>query len=492
MAAISFGLRPISMALAIVLARLLTPRDFGLLASAMVLFSTANLFTDMGMRPSIVQTKEDINKVAHYAFVIVMLTSITFSVIAVLLAAPLAQILGGGRELVPVLQWMAVYVTIDALWIIPEALLRREMRFKQLGLSQIPAEVASTLIAIPLAIMGYGVWSLVIGTLSGQVIRVILFWSFYRPWIWLRPQKWDKQIVKGMFGFGLPSMSSGVLKNIRNQIDTLIVSRNLGAASVGVYSKAFSLTTRLSDMLTTSIFGNVLFPSYAKIQDDKRRLSRAYLKSTNMVLLIIVPVSVGLAITAPLLVPVLLGPKWIAMIPLWEVFSLYGLTRPISTNSAPVFLAVGQPRRNLTASLVLLAVMVPLILLLIGPYGTLGAAVAVSVANLIAMLFNVFQVNQILPGTARQTLIQSLPFMLSGGLMAIGVLLLEGPIVKVAGGENLIALILEILVGALIYIGATLLLQRALVMEIYELTVKALGFDRRWPRLLPAHSRTSK
>ncbi len=488
MAAMSFGLRPISMALAVIVARLLAPADFGLLALAMIVFNMVNYFTDMGMRPTVVQTKEDINKVAHFAFVIVMTASIAFTLLIVLLAQPLATLLGGSGELVTVIRWMSIYVTIDGLWIIPEALLRRDLRFKQLSLSQIPGELASTLIAIPLAMAGFGVWSLVIGHLAGKFLQVIIVWIFYRPWIWLRPQKWDREIVRGMFQFGLPSMGSGLTKFFQNQIDTFIVGRQLGTTAVGLYNKAFTLTTRLSDMLTTSIFGNVLFPSYARMQDDKPRMARAYLKSTNMVFLIIVPVSVGLAITAPLMVPVLLGAQWIPMIPVWQIFSLYGLTRPISTNSAPVFSASGQPRRNMTASFVLIGVMVPLILLLIGPYGITGAALAVSLANVVAMGFNVFQVNQILPGTATKSLLQGVPFMIAGGIMALGVLLIQQPLINLAGGENILALILIIVVAALIYLAAILVLQRALVVEIYTLLIQAMGIDRRWPRLLPSRA----
>lgn len=492
MTAVSLGLRPVSMALAIVLARLLAPADFGLLALAMIVFNAANLITDLGMRPTVVQTKLDLNKVAHYAFVLVMAASILFTLASIALAEPLANLLGGSEELIPILQWMAIYVTIDGLWIIPEALLRRDLRFKELALSQLPGELASTIIAIPLALMGYGVWSLVIGNCLGQLLRAALLWAYYRPWIWLKPQKWDKEIVRAMLNYGIPSLGSGLLRYTQSQIDTFIVGRRLGPTPVGLYNKAYTLTGRMSDMLTNSIFGNVLFPSYSKIQDDKPRLTRAYLKSTKMVFLMIVPVSLGLAITAPLLVPVLLGEQWIPMIVLWQIFSLYGLTRPVSTNSAPIFLATGQPRRNLTASLVLMGTMVPLLFLLIGPYGAEGAAVAVSAASVIAMLFNVWQVNQILPGTALKTFTQSLPFFLAGGLMTLGVVLTQPFFIRLAGGENLVSLSLIVLVGAVIYIVAILILQRDLIMELYELLIRALGIDKRWPRLVPARLRPNK
>lgn len=119
MTVVSFGMRPFSMILAILLARLLSPADFGLLAMAMLIFNAANLFTDMGMRPTVVQTKEDINKVAHYAFVITMGASIAFTLIAILIAEPLSAFLGGSAQLPSIIRWMAIYVTIDGLWIIP-------------------------------------------------------------------------------------------------------------------------------------------------------------------------------------------------------------------------------------------------------------------------------------------------------------------------------------------------------------------------------------
>jgi len=480
------------MALAIVLARLLAPADFGLLALAMIVFNAANLVTDLGMRPTVVQSKHDINKVAHYAFVIVMASSMFFTMAAVFMAKPLANFLGGSAQLIPIIQWMAIYVTIDGLWVIPEALLRRELRFKELALSQIPGELASTIIAIPLALMGYGVWSLVIGNCLGQLLRAALLWVYYRPWIWLRPQKWDKEIVRAMLNYGIPSLGSGLLRYVQSQLDTFIIGRRLGPTPVGLYNKAYTLTGRMADMLTTSIFGNVLFPSYSRIQDDKARVARAYLKSTKMVFLMIVPVSFGLAVVAPLLVPVLLGQQWVPMIVLWQIFSLYGLTRPISTNSAPIFQAMGQPQRNLTASFVLMGTMIVLLFLFIEPYGAVGAAMAVSLANVVVMFFNVWQVNQILPGTATKTFTQSLPFFIAGGLMTLAVIFSQGLLVQVAGGENILSLSLLVLVGAAVYIAVILLLQRALILELYELFVRAMGIDKRWPRLLPNQARVDK
>lgn len=491
-AAVMLGMRPITMIFDIVLLRLLTPTDFGLLAMAMLLFNTTNLFTDMGMRQVVVQTRQDVKKVAQYAFLIVMIGSVLVNALIILIAEPLAHLFGGGDPLVPVIMGLSLIVTIDGLWVAPEGLLRRNLQFKQLALAQFVSDLIGSIISIVFAFQGLGVWSLVIGSLSGKLLRAAMLWWFSKPWFLFRPQGWDREVFDSVVRFGLPTMGGGLLKYFATQWDTWFVGRTLGVTSVSFYSRSFDLTTRVSDMLGSALFGQVLFPSYAKLQDDRPRLSRVYLKSTSLVLMLMIPVSLGLLVTAPLLIPVLLGDQWLPMIPVWQIFCIYGLTRPISTNSSPLFLAVGQPRNNVFAALVVIAIMVPLVVLLIEPYGILGAAVGVLVAYTLAMFFNVFQVERILPGTARKTLYQALPFLLAGGLMSAAILLAHDTIVQLAGGENALALIALIVLGALTYLAVVLIIQRPLMIELYELLVESLALDRRWPRLAPRRPRPTE
>lgn len=489
MTVVTLGIRPVSMLLSVILLRLLSPEIFGLVAMAMIIVGTANTVTNWGMQAVIVQSKNDIEKVSFYAFVIVMTASVLVTILTILFAVPLSRFLGGGEPLVPVLRWMALYITIGGVGIIPNAMVSRQLRFGLLSVASIPGELAYAIIAIPLAILGYGVWSLVVGRLLGSIISVAIWWAYCRPWFWLRPRKPDPEILKPQLSYGTRVTGGAIMRFFQSQGDTWYVGRFLGTVDAGIYSKAYDLTTRLTDMITLAIFGNILFPSYARIQDDRPRLARAYLKSTSLVLLVIVPLAFGLTFTAPLMVKALLGDKWLPMIPVWQVFSLYSLTRPVSTNSAPIFLAVGHPQKNITASAVLLAVMIPSILILAPVMGVVGVALAVAIAYTVAMVFNVYQVNSILPGTAWKTLVQSLPTLLSGSLMAAGLIFLGKPIATLVGGENLLALLLLIVTGALIYGVATFLLQRELVVESYELVIQAVGIDRRWPRLAPNRPR---
>jgi O-antigen/teichoic acid export membrane protein len=204
-------------------------------------------------------------------------------------------------------------------------------------------------------------------------------------------------------------------------------------------------------------------------------------------------VAVGIFILAEAIVTVLFGEKWLSIIPVWQIFSLYALTRPISANASPLFMAVGKPGYNLHASLLGLAVVIPLVLWLIGPLGIIGVAAAVSVSHLVTMVFNVYQVNRLLPGTARQTMMLNFPFAITGGLMALGVQLAKVPLLQQTGGEyNIISLVLLIAIGGLIYLSLTLILQRELLKEIFGLMSKAIGLDKRWPRLVPQRLRPGK
>lgn len=490
--AVILGIRPIITLLNIFLLRLLSPDDFGLIAMAMVLIGPANQITNLGMNAAVVQTQDDIEKVAFYAFVVVMLASTLATALIMVFANPLANFLGGGEPLVPILRSMSLYITIGGLMTVPQALLSRQLRFGTSALLGIPTQVTFLILAIPLAWMGFGVWSLVIGRLAGQALTSLLHWVACRPWIWLRPKRWDSEVIARLRTYGTFTTATQVLGFVQTQGDTWYVGRTFGATDVGFYSKAYDLTTNVTNMLTRGIFINVLFPAYARIQDDRSRLARSYLRSTNLVFLLIVPVSLGMVVIAPLFVKALIGEKWLPMIPLLQIFALYGLTRPVSVNSSPIFRAVGQPNRDSMASILLLSIMIPLMIILAPLMGVIGVALAVGIAYTVAMFFNLYQVNVVLPGTGKASLLLSLPSLLSGGLMVGGILLLQDTIYRLTGGENILALILLIVIGALIYGATTLLFQKTIVVEIYVLIAQSLGIARRWPRLVPKESKSGE
>lgn len=489
MGAALFLVRPLSFAFAIVLLRLLQPSDFGTVALGMILVNSANIFTDLGMRSAIIRWngKADIERVTFYAFTIAMISSILFYALVFFYADDFAQLLGGEANLIPVLRVLGLIIIIDGLWVIPEGLLKRDLRFKNLAIIQLSAETTSSLTAIALALNGFGLWSLVIGNIMAEVMRVLLTWTFnwtaFHKLAWLRPHRFEEEPVRELLRFGTTDTASGLVRYFTEQVDTWYVGRNFGETVVGYYSKAYDMTSRLTFMFSNVLFGQVLLPSYAKIQDDLKRLQRAYLKSTSMVMLTMAPVSLGLLVLAEPIIKVLFGAKWLPMVPIWQVFSFYTLVRPISGNTGPLFQAVGRPGRNLRSTLVLLAVIVPSLLILVPRMGIVGAAVAVFIGHFAGMLFNVWQINEILPGTGIGTFKAILPSLICGAIMALVVQLAKAPVIGLAGGQNWISLLTLVVIGALAYLGALLVLQRPLLKELVGLTVEVLGLKKRFPRL---------
>ncbi|MEZ4515550.1 MAG: oligosaccharide flippase family protein [Chloroflexota bacterium] len=436
-------------------------------------------FSDLGMRAAVIHTKDNIERVSFFAFIIVNVTSLIIYLIVFIFAEPITVLLGGDASLVPILRLLGLIVILDGLWLVPQALMARDLKFKQLAWVKFVPDVTSTTVALLLAYLGFGVYSLVFGQLTSQVLAVVISWAMVKDRTWLKPQPWDKEIVSGLFRYGLPTTGAGLSRFFSEHWDDWFVGRTLGATQLGYYSRAYDVTSRLTFMFGNMLFGNIMQPTYSKLQDDPQRLERGYVKSTGLVMLSMVPIAFGLAVLGPQMVLVLFGEKWLPMATVWQVFSLYALTRPISANSSPLFLGVGKPQLNLHAVILIIIVMVPLVLLLIGPMGIVGVALAVSLAHVAGMFFNLFQVNRILPGTAVKTFRASLPILVAGVIMALGVQLAKTPIINLANGENIVSLILLIVIGALIYVSVMFLLQRDQITELSGLALDATGLRPR-------------
>jgi PST family polysaccharide transporter len=475
----SLVVRPVNIIGTIVLARLLDPYDFGVVALGMLLASSLYLFVDLGMGPALIQTQKERGHVVFPAFVITMAFGALLTVLIIMFARPLAAFLGDDAAYEP-LRWLALLVLLEAAITIPESLLRKDLNFGQVSLLHITQEALNMLISIVFAYLGYGFWSLVYGRLCSTLIQTVAAWLLCPGWEWLKPAPFDWQAIRQLLHYGIRSTGSGLMTFVHQNWDDWLVGRTLGASALGFYTKAYGLTNGTLGALSKSLVNGVAFPSYAQLQQDPERLSRAYLKIFNFVVLLMVPLGCGFFVVAPQLVLVLLGEKWLPITPVFEVFALLVLTKPISANTAPLFMAVGHPEYNFHAGIVLMVVMVPAVLLLL-PYGITGVALGVVIGHIIAAAFNVYQVNRILPGTARATGLALLPPLVASVLMISGVHLAKPFTVQWLGlsEHNFVSLCLLVLLGATLYLGTTFVLQRSLLTELMQVGLTSLGGKRK-------------
>jgi PST family polysaccharide transporter len=458
------GLRVVSILSTIVLARLLDPADFGIIALVFVVISTVELIAPLGLPAALIQRQVDREQAAYQVFLVTVTTGVLLYLAVGLGAGWLAGLLGNERiaQVIPV---MGLLVVLGGLTRVPEALMEKEMMFKKLSAIMIATDILYIACALGLAALGYGVWSLVIAHLAKAVLALGMSWAMSPSWAWLRRKPWNGALMRDLLRFGMSNVGSRSVYFFFTNVDNLVVGRQLGTTALGFYSKAFDFTTKTVDNINRTI-GIVLFPSYARIQHERERLSAAYLTSLRMISSVTVPLAMGIFITAPELVPVVLGSKWVPMVAILQILAFMSLVKPLSSTTSALFNAMGRPGYNLRAGLVVSAVLVPLMFALLG-MGPEGVAMAVFAAHVAGFAYNVYQVHTLLPGTAPRMLKTVLPALGSAAVMVLGIWISKQPLAAVTGAQlHPLTLAGMILVGIGVYGAMIYLFQRDLVVEV--------------------------
>jgi O-antigen/teichoic acid export membrane protein len=469
MGGVNIALRVITMVSSVLLMRVLDVDDFGIVGAAMIVLYTTNLFAGLGLTFALIQSQAPRGQVAFQSFVV---TSSAGAVLCLLILAninPLAALLGKA-EIAPILAWLAPLVFIGGLAMVPEALLQKQMLFNRMSVVVIAGELTYVGLALAFAYSGFGIWSLVYAALTKSVLILVLDWILTPGWEWITPKPWDGKLMKKLLSFGLQSTGGGVTTFIYSLIDNFTVTRWLGTTQLSYYQKSFDFTSRTVDGLN-NVISSVLLPSYALIQSERDRLSRAYLKSLRLISFIIVPVAMGMLIVAPEMVMTFLTDKWSPMVVPFQILCVVSMVKPLSATTSVLFTSVGHPGYNFRAGLVVIAVLVPMIVLLL-PYGIVGVAFAVLTAQVLGFAYNMFQVTRILHNTASRMPAAIAPSLLAAGLMMVAVALIKAPVQSLAGGAHTPWSVAGlIVVGGGVYMTTLALIQRSSVREIADLAL---------------------
>lgn len=293
-----------------VLARLITPKEFGLMGIAVIIIEFSKLFSRMGVGPAIVQRRELEPRHLTTGFTISILIGLLFAGI-LLLSAPLLESFFRMEGLTPVLRTISVIFFIDSITIIGQAQLQRHMKFKIIAFGEVLSyAIGYGMVGIGLGYLGFGVWALVAANISQAFINFIYI-SIVQPFS-KRPG-FDKDAFKELIHYGGGFTLARIGNFLALQGDNLVIGRTLGAAALGMYGRAYQFMA-----MPAGLFGNALdkalFPAMSKVQDDKERLIKAYLTGTGIIALVAIPISIFFVFLAPEIILILLGPKWAEVI----------------------------------------------------------------------------------------------------------------------------------------------------------------------------------
>jgi O-antigen/teichoic acid export membrane protein len=289
----------------IILARLLLPEQFGLIGYCLITIQYLDILNSAGIDNSLIARRENVEEAANAAFVAnILLGFISFGLAWVI--APFAAVFFKTQELVPILRLMGLSLPLSGLGMVPDTLLQRHLRFRTRMLPEISKNLIKGLVSVILAWMGMGVWSLVWGQLAGTFIATVLAWILAG---WRPTWRFDAKVTFEIATYGFHIMLLEIAGAFRSNVDYLLVGRILGAAALGYYTMSY----RIPELLIRSVnvvVGRVSLPVMSIAQRDREQLRSFYFGYLRSLSMIIFPVAVGLALTAPTFIPLFLSKKW--------------------------------------------------------------------------------------------------------------------------------------------------------------------------------------
>lgn len=473
--ATSLVVRILQIVSTVILARLLDPSDFGLMALANILLAGLAIFTTLGLTQALIATTEDRVLAAFHTFLMTAVAGILLTILMFAVAEEYS-VFYETPELMSLCQVMALILFFQALRIVPDALLMKQMRFGRRVVPTIVASLGGVTVSLTMAFLGFGVWSLAAGALTTAFLQSVGIALVCPEWGWFRMHPWDNAMAKRLLRFGSRNVSTWLVQYFYNNIDHLIVGKTLGPKQLGFYSQGFSLSNMAVTSVST-VINSVLLPAYSKIAQDRERLARAYLKSFQMVAVVTVPMAMGIFVVAPEAVIVLIGEKWREAIPVLQVFAFMTLVRPLSGSTSPLFLSLERPQYNLRTALVQAASLAVLIFLFLD-WGIPGVAFAVVCAFVLGFVHNIYLVCQKtdLPITLRAMARALLPSFVAGCLMLLSVSLMKFALAHWLGNsENVTTLVSLIVTGMVSYAAFLFFVERRLFLEILDLAKSAIS-----------------
>ena len=459
--AATFGLSKIVVLVTtIILARLLEPADFGLLGIGLVVIGYLDFINDFGVSAAVIQHDGEPDEAASTAFWLNMALGVTLGVVGFVAAPLLADFFAEPRA-APVIRALSLSFPLTSIGSIHDARLRRDMRFGRRVIPEFLKGVSKGAVSITMALMGYGVWSLVWGQLAGTAVAAVCYW-FVFPW--LPSVRFSRRTSRDLLRFGSQITLVGLLGGLHKNVDYLVVGRRLGTRLLGLYTLAFRLPQLLVESVV-DIAGQVAFPAFSRVRADPGRLRSGLQRMLGMIGLIIVPLGLGLALVADPFVRVFYGPRWTAAIPVMQILSLYILVQSLSKTCGDVYKAMGRPGILNKLAIVKLAVTVPLLLIAV-PHGIVAVAIAQLISASILTLWRLVLAARIIDVPIRDVLTPFIPSLRAGTFMTAACLLANA---ATSGVGSLPAMIVLMSVGAASYLGAVWLFDRELIGDYRRL-----------------------
>jgi O-antigen/teichoic acid export membrane protein len=449
------------MVVAIILARLLAPGDYGLAAMVLVFAALVPIFADVALGAALVQRKEISEDDRSTVFWTSAVVGLWFTILGIALSWPIASFYGEPK-VQPLFAGLAATFLLSSLGTTQSALLQRSMSFRALELRIMAGQFAGAVVGITAALLGYGAWAIIgqqIATVAGSTL---LLWVFSE---WRPSFRFSLASLRDLGTFSGNVFLTRILFYFNRNLDNLLIGRYIGPAALGAYALSYNVMLSPLSRLAWPI-QEVLFPAFARIQDDVEKMRTVWFRVNRTVGALTIPAMVGLAIVAPEFVDLVLGDKWQQAVPLIQILAWVGLLQSLQSLNSSILQARDRTQTLFGYSVVALVASAAGF---IGGlhWGVVGVAAGYSVACTFVEPFYTYLTARALEVSALEFLRNLRGVIESTFVMGVVVLLARMVLVN-QGVPSALRLVLMIVLGIVVYGGVALVRARDVIADVKD------------------------
>lgn len=377
-----------SFVIKLVLARLLYPEEFGLVGMATVFIGLVQVFNDLGIGAALIQRKDEDLREAHFhtAFWTGVGWAVLMYLVVSFIVAPFAASFYEEPILESLIPVLGLGILSSPVNLVHKAQLTKNMDFKKIALISNSSNITSGILSLILAFAGAGVWSLAFNSVASIVIAMPLFFIATK---WKPKIIFERQAFKEVFGFGIYTTGTNITNYLIGSVDYLLIGKLLSAQALGTYTFAFILTDTFRSRLM-SVMNTVLYPLYSKMQDNPANLKKYYLKVVEYNSVMIFPVMVFFITMADPVLLVMFGEKWTDSIEPLRVLSVAVMVHMMVNSNTALIRGMGRPGLEMKLQIFKAAIFLPMLYFAIVHFGVVGAAYAVLINKIIAVVIAQF------------------------------------------------------------------------------------------------------
>ena len=441
------GAQLVTFIVSIVLARILAPEDYGQIALITVFTTIMQVFVDSGLGTALIQKKDandlDFSSVFYFNFVICLVLYVVMFV-----AAPFIAGFYGDSSLTPIIRVISLTIIISGVKGIQQSYVSRNMLFKRFFYSTLGGTIFSAFLGIALAYTGFGVLAIVAQQLSNTAIDTLILWLTVK---WRPKRMFSWRRLKGLLSFGWKMLASSLLDTVYNNVRSLIIGKMYSSSDLAYYDQGQKFPNVIVTNINTSI-DSVLLPTMASAQDDADRVKSMTRRAIKTSTYIMAPLMMGLAFCAEPIVGLVLTDKWLPCVPFLRIFCITYMFYPIHTANLNAIKAMR--RSDLFLKLEIAKKIVGMILLLSTMwFGVMAMAYSLLVSSVLSQIINSWPNRKLLNYGYLEQLKDILPGIILAVFMGFCVNL-----VSLLDLSNIVTLLIQIPLGAVIYIVSSALL----------------------------------